>query len=162
MSELKQLASEFTERYELREVIANPILLEEYFDLCFKIFGEVPDCSSCGKAQIFWDDMRMWSRDRKQIRVYEFATFKLKDIQIYSRGLKMMIARGNCTDEVAIRFIQSSAENVKYFESLPDNWEELVYGKKEPLVEKTEIKEELKEEVKQPVQQFHKHKRKNR
>jgi hypothetical protein len=158
MSELKQKAFDFTERYELREVIANPILLEEYFDLCNDIFGEIPDCSSCGKAQVFWDDMRMWSRDRKQIRVYEFATFKLKDIQIYSRGLKMMIARGNCTDEVAIRFIQSSADNVKYFESLPENWEALVYGNQEPIKEEiTEVVTQVKAD--KPLQ--HNYKKRN-
>lgn len=164
MTELKQKALDFTERYELREVIADKILLEEYFELCSAIFGEIPDCSSCGKAQIFWDDMRKWSREMKQIRVHEFATFKLKDIQIYSRGLKMMIAQGNCTDEVAIKFIRSSKDNVKYFDALPDNWEQLVYGDSLPLVEekKEEVKEVVKEEPKQHQQNNFKHKRNRR
>jgi hypothetical protein len=95
------------------------------------VFGEVPECGTCGNAFTYYKNLVSYGNNLPTAKMNNKGLFRLKNIQFYSRGLRRVIAPEGMTDELAIKLLQSSRNNHTYFETLPEDWENIVFGKVE-------------------------------
>lgn len=147
---MREKAKQFTEANTYESIISNPELVNQFLDLCYEVFNEVPECGTCGNAFTFYKNLVAYGNNTPTAKMNNKGLFRLKDIQFYSRGLRRVIAPEGMTDELAIKLLQSSRNNHIYFETLPEDWDQIVFGKvEEPKV--TEVKEV--EKIPQPQQQ---------
>lgn len=147
---MRETAKQFTETNTYESIIASPELVNQFLDLCYDVFGEVPECGTCGNAFTYYKNLVSYGNNLPTAKMNNKGLFRLKDIQFYSRGLRRMIAPEGMTDELAIKLLQSSRNNHTYFETLPEDWESIVFGKLEdPKIE--EVKEVVV--INQPQQQ---------
>lgn len=153
--ELREKAKQFIDANTYESIISSPELVNQFLDICYDVFGELPECGTCGNAFTYYKNLVAFGNNQPSAKLNNKGMFRLKNLQFYSRGLRMMIAPEGMTDELAIRLLQSSRNNHVYFETLPEDWERIVYG--DETKENTEAIE-----TKQPQQQYHKKKRNRR
>jgi len=157
--ELREKAKQFIDANPYDVVIKNPDLVNQFLDLCYEVFGEIPECGTCGNAFTFYKNLVAYGNNLPTAKLNNKGLFRMKDIQFYSRGIRRMIAPEGMTDELAIQLLQSSRNNHIYFETLPEDWEQIIFGKtEEPKV--TEEKEV--EKINQPQQQIQFNKKRKR
>lgn len=156
---MREKAKQFTDANTYESIISSSELVIQFLDLCYEVFGEIPECGTCGNALTYYKNLVSYGNNLPTAKLNNKGLFRMKDMQFYSRGLRRMIAPEGMTDELAIKLLQSSRNNHIYFETLPEDWEQIVFGKtEEPKV--TEVKEV--EKVQQPQQQIQFKKRKRR
>lgn len=155
--ELREKAKQFIDANTYESIISSPELVNQFLDICYEVFGEVPECGTCGNAFTYYKNLVAFGNNQPSAKMNNKGLFRLKNMQFYSRGLRRVIAPEGMTDELAIKLLQSSRNNHVYFETLPEDWERIVYG--DTTKENTE---EVKIETKQPQQQYHNKKRKRR
>ena len=156
---MREKAKQFTDANTYESIISSSELVNQFLDLCYEVFGEIPECGTCGNALTYYKNLVSYGNNLPTAKLNNKGLFRMKDMQFYSRGLRRMIAPEGMTDELAIKLLQSSRNNHIYFETLPEDWEQIVFGKvEEPKV--TEVKEV--EKVQQPQQQIQFKKRKRR
>lgn len=156
---MREKAKQFTDANTYESIISSPELVNQFLDLCYDVFGEVPECGTCGNAFTYYKNLVAYGNNLPTAKLNNKGLFRLKDIQFYSRGLRRMIAPEGMTDELAIKLLQSSRNNHTYFETLPEDWETIVFGEKE--VPKKEVPKEV-EKVNQPQQQIQFNKKRKR
>lgn len=133
---MRETAKQFTDANTYESIIASPELVNQFLDLCYEVFGEVPECGTCGNAFTYYKNLVSYGNNLPTAKMNNKGLFRLKNIQFYSRGLRRMIAPEGMTDELAIKLLQSSRNNHTYFETLPEDWESIVFGKvKDPKIE---------------------------
>lgn len=156
---MREKAKQFTDANTYESIISSSELVNQFLDLCYEVFGEIPECGTCGNALTYYKNLVSYGNNLPTAKLNNKGLFRMKDMQFYSRGLRRMIAPEGMTDELAIKLLQSSRNNHIYFETLPEDWEQIIFGKvEEPKV--TEVKEV--EKVQQPQQQIQFKKRKRR
>lgn len=153
--DLREKAKQFTDENTYESIITSSELVNQFLDICYDVFGEVPECGTCGNAFTYYKNLVAFGNNQPSAKMNNKGLFRLKNMQFYSRGLRRVIAPEGMTDELAIKLLQSSRNNHVYFETLPEDWERIVYG--DETKENTEAIE-----TKQPQQQYHKKKRNRR
>jgi hypothetical protein len=128
---MRETAKQFTDANTYESIIASPELVNQFLDLCYEVFGEVPECGTCGNAFTYYKNLVSYGNNLPTAKMNNKGLFRLKNIQFYSRGLRRVIAPEGMTDELAIKLLQSSRNNHTYFETLPEDWENIVFGKVE-------------------------------
>ena len=118
---------EFTNKNKIHKVIANETSNAEFLQLFYEVFEYYPACTTCGDLAVEYDKLLKWANGKLNYTPKSMANFTLKkDRQVYVRSLQNMVTEFNLTDRVALIMLRESKQNINNFETVPENWEELV------------------------------------
>ena len=134
---------EFLETVKVRSNLDNKQFDEQQKKLIksfyFTYFGKklVERCNNCFVDAYF--ELYNLSKNPEKIYNMENQQFQLKKgILISLHGQVKDLTRANCTDKDAIDLLKKYPGHISSFEKYPDNWQELISGKKYKLETKDE------------------------
>ena len=117
-------------QYTSREILNSPTLLTELRDEYFRIFKEQlhTTCINCIEDGLFRIKYHLRTKDTPMNEVKKCNFRLLSGKVLWVRNLGIHITNDNLTDDLAIALLKLSSGNLKNFDRVPDNLNELLGG----------------------------------